>query len=85
MIEELGRSVRIFWLVREWLPDLSTFPLSGYWRGLASSANFPGKTLEACLHVLHVDIVRIWNIQDDFVVIMHTSSPLLAVLTKCFL
>lgn len=37
-----------------------------YWRGLASSANFPGKTLEACLQVLHADIVRIWNIQDDF-------------------
>jgi len=58
---------------------------SGYWRGLASSANFPGKTLEACLQVLHADIVRIWNIQDDFAVIVHTSSSLLAILTKYFL
>ncbi|KIK01801.1 hypothetical protein K443DRAFT_6597 [Laccaria amethystina LaAM-08-1] len=37
-----------------------------YWRGLASSANFPGKTIEACLRVLHTDIVRVWNIQDEF-------------------
>ncbi|EDR00515.1 uncharacterized protein LACBIDRAFT_334152, partial [Laccaria bicolor S238N-H82] len=37
-----------------------------YWRGLASSANFPGKTIDACLRVLHTDIVRVWNMQDEF-------------------
>jgi hypothetical protein len=33
--------------------------------GLAASVNFPGKTIEACLQVLHTDIVQVWNIQDD--------------------
>lgn len=37
-----------------------------YWQGLASSVNFRGKTIEACLRVLHTDIVRVWNIQDEF-------------------
>ncbi|KIK01796.1 hypothetical protein K443DRAFT_6595 [Laccaria amethystina LaAM-08-1] len=36
-----------------------------YWLGLAASVNFPGKTIEACLKVLHVDIIQVWNIQDD--------------------
>ncbi|KIJ99117.1 hypothetical protein K443DRAFT_8630 [Laccaria amethystina LaAM-08-1] len=36
-----------------------------YWLGLAASVNFPGKTMEACLRVLHTDIVQVWNIPDD--------------------
>ncbi|EDR01832.1 uncharacterized protein LACBIDRAFT_332854 [Laccaria bicolor S238N-H82] len=35
-----------------------------YWMGLAASVNFPGKTIEECLRVLHTDIVEVWNIQD---------------------
>jgi len=35
-----------------------------YWRGLASSINFPGKTLQRCLEVIHVDIITIWSFQD---------------------
>jgi hypothetical protein len=35
-----------------------------YWRGLASSVNFPGKTLQRCLEVIHVDIITIWSFQD---------------------
>ncbi|KAH9942620.1 hypothetical protein B0H21DRAFT_824081 [Amylocystis lapponica] len=36
-----------------------------YWRGLASSANFFGKTLKACLDALHTDIVIVWNFSGD--------------------
>ncbi|EDR01051.1 uncharacterized protein LACBIDRAFT_312614 [Laccaria bicolor S238N-H82] len=35
-----------------------------YWMGLVASVNFPGKTIEECLQVLHTDIVEVWNIQD---------------------
>ena len=44
--------------------------------GLAASVNFPGKTIEACLQVLHTDIVRVWNIQDPCGVNTSISSPL---------
>ena len=50
---------------------------SGYWMGLAASVNFPGKTIEACLQVLHTDILEVWNIQDDCGVNTSMSSPLL--------
>ncbi|KAJ8517846.1 hypothetical protein ONZ45_g5007 [Pleurotus djamor] len=36
-----------------------------YWKALCSTADFPGKTLKACLDVLHKDIVLIWNFDDD--------------------
>ncbi|EDR09845.1 uncharacterized protein LACBIDRAFT_325701 [Laccaria bicolor S238N-H82] len=36
-----------------------TYEFFGYWMGLAASVNFPGKTIEACLQVLHTDIVRL--------------------------
>ncbi|KAE9389866.1 hypothetical protein BT96DRAFT_1024864 [Gymnopus androsaceus JB14] len=35
-----------------------------YWRGLASSLHFPGLGLQACLLVLHKDLVIPWNIND---------------------
>jgi len=35
-----------------------------YWRGLASSLHFPGLGLQACLSVLHKDLVIPWNIND---------------------
>ena len=48
--------------------------------GLASSINFLGKTIEACLQVLHTDIVQVWNIQDDCGVNTLMSSPLLTLM-----
>jgi len=38
---------------------------SRYWRGLASSANFPGKTMTECLDVIHTDIIAVWNFNDQ--------------------
>ncbi|TDL15761.1 hypothetical protein BD410DRAFT_86683 [Rickenella mellea] len=35
-----------------------------YWRGLASSINFPGNLLRDCLSIIHKDIVKIWNFLD---------------------
>jgi len=35
-----------------------------YWRGMASSAQFPGFSLASCLHVLHKDVVKVWNFHD---------------------
>ncbi|KAF8879743.1 hypothetical protein BD779DRAFT_1788859 [Infundibulicybe gibba] len=36
-----------------------------YWRGLASSLFFTGKTLKSCLDLLHRDIIAIWDFYDD--------------------
>ncbi|OAX37671.1 hypothetical protein K503DRAFT_219392 [Rhizopogon vinicolor AM-OR11-026] len=35
-----------------------------YWKALASAAAFKGKTVQACLEVLHTDIIRVWNFRD---------------------
>ncbi|KAI6043692.1 hypothetical protein EDC04DRAFT_3138323 [Pisolithus marmoratus] len=35
-----------------------------YWRALGSSANFQGYTMRDCLHVIHTDIVLVWNFYD---------------------
>ncbi|KAF8872828.1 hypothetical protein BD779DRAFT_1679530 [Infundibulicybe gibba] len=36
-----------------------------YWRGLASSFFFAGKTLMSCLNLIHRDIIAVWNFCDD--------------------
>ncbi|KAI6019023.1 hypothetical protein BKA83DRAFT_4312134 [Pisolithus microcarpus] len=35
-----------------------------YWRTLTSSPNFPGRTIQECLQVIHTDIVSVWNFHD---------------------
>ncbi|KAG2368056.1 hypothetical protein BDR07DRAFT_1605662 [Suillus spraguei] len=35
-----------------------------YWNALASSAAFKNHTIRECLHVLHTDIVAVWNFHD---------------------
>ncbi|TDL22677.1 hypothetical protein BD410DRAFT_748466 [Rickenella mellea] len=35
-----------------------------YWRSLAASANFPGKTLKQCLEVIHTDVIAVWRFND---------------------
>jgi len=35
-----------------------------YWKALGSTAAFKGNTVAACLQVLHIDIVRVWNFKD---------------------
>ncbi|KAG2361097.1 hypothetical protein BDR07DRAFT_1410633 [Suillus spraguei] len=35
-----------------------------YWKALASSASFKNRSMWDCLHVLHTDIVNVWNLQD---------------------
>ncbi|KIK56311.1 hypothetical protein GYMLUDRAFT_823231 [Collybiopsis luxurians FD-317 M1] len=35
-----------------------------YWRGLASSLHFPGKSLKQCLDRIHDDIIKVWNFND---------------------
>ncbi|KAG2746350.1 hypothetical protein P692DRAFT_20954934 [Suillus brevipes Sb2] len=38
--------------------------LSEYWKALASSIPFKNRSMWDCLHVLHTDIVNVWNFQD---------------------
>ncbi|KAJ7824469.1 hypothetical protein B0H14DRAFT_3145708 [Mycena olivaceomarginata] len=38
--------------------------IDGYWRGLASSTNFAGWSLQSCLTVIHRDITDSWNFHD---------------------
>lgn len=35
-----------------------------YWKALASSVPFKNRSMWDCLHVLHTDIVNVWNFQD---------------------
>ncbi|KIK56303.1 hypothetical protein GYMLUDRAFT_248048 [Collybiopsis luxurians FD-317 M1] len=35
-----------------------------YWRGLATSLHFPGKSLKQCLDRIHDDIIDVWNFND---------------------
>ncbi|KAG2137874.1 uncharacterized protein EDB93DRAFT_1090977, partial [Suillus bovinus] len=35
-----------------------------YWKALASVAPFKDRSMWECLHVLHTDIVKVWNFQD---------------------
>ncbi|KAG6330317.1 hypothetical protein ID866_8773 [Astraeus odoratus] len=38
--------------------------LKGYWRAIAASPNFEGYTIRDCLHVIHTDIISVWNFYD---------------------
>ncbi|KAG2344169.1 hypothetical protein BDR05DRAFT_1018229, partial [Suillus weaverae] len=44
--------------------DLHVCP-SEYWNALASSAPFKNRSMWDCLHVLHTDVVNVWNFQDS--------------------
>ncbi|KIK58824.1 hypothetical protein GYMLUDRAFT_45119 [Collybiopsis luxurians FD-317 M1] len=35
-----------------------------YWRGLAASLHFPGKSLKQCLDRIHDDVIDVWNFND---------------------
>lgn len=48
----------------DWRARSELFVLAGYWKALASTAAFRGKTVLACLQVLHNDIIRVWNFSD---------------------
>ncbi|KAF5368786.1 hypothetical protein D9615_010399 [Tricholomella constricta] len=37
-----------------------------YWMSLGTTLDFPGKTFEECLRVLHDDIVNVWSFMDDY-------------------
>jgi len=45
-----------------------------YWRGLASSLSFPGKTLKKCLDAIHEDIRKVWNFHDPNMVSTVSNS-----------
>jgi hypothetical protein len=36
-----------------------------YWRGLAAGTYFADRRLDACVMVIHQDIVGIWNFRDE--------------------
>ncbi|KAL4077788.1 hypothetical protein J3A83DRAFT_4156097 [Scleroderma citrinum] len=35
-----------------------------YWKAVFSGADFSGHTIKDCLHVMHTDIVKVWNFYD---------------------
>jgi len=35
-----------------------------YWKALVASSKFQGHTVKACLHVIHKDVVTVWNFND---------------------
>ncbi|KAG8217987.1 hypothetical protein J3R82DRAFT_6160 [Butyriboletus roseoflavus] len=35
-----------------------------YWKALMASSDFRGHTMKACLHVIHKDIITVWNFKD---------------------
>ncbi|KAF8805972.1 hypothetical protein BYT27DRAFT_6650089 [Phlegmacium glaucopus] len=46
-------------------PSFLSIGRTNYWKGLATSARFAEKSLEACLFAIHIDIVVVWNIHDS--------------------
>ncbi|KAH9018536.1 hypothetical protein EDB85DRAFT_1897124 [Lactarius pseudohatsudake] len=38
---------------------------SRYWRNLSSSLDFADQTLKNCVNIIHLDIVEIWNMNDQ--------------------
>jgi hypothetical protein len=36
-----------------------------YWRRLWSSVNFDDHPLKSCVNIIHVDLVEIWNLNDN--------------------
>ncbi|KAG6371919.1 hypothetical protein JVT61DRAFT_8928 [Boletus reticuloceps] len=35
-----------------------------YWKALTASPNFRNQSMKACLHVIHKDIITVWNLND---------------------
>ncbi|KIK38642.1 hypothetical protein CY34DRAFT_90608, partial [Suillus luteus UH-Slu-Lm8-n1] len=50
-----------------------------YWKALASSVPFKNRSMWDCLHVLHTDIINVWNFQDP-----HGVIAILIVAVACF-
>ncbi|KAG2361094.1 hypothetical protein BDR07DRAFT_1410622 [Suillus spraguei] len=46
-----------------------------YWKALASSVPFKNRSMWDCLHVLHTDIVNVWNLQDPNAHTQYLCSP----------
>ncbi len=36
-----------------------------YWRGLAAGTYFANRRLDACIGIIHKDIINTWNLRDD--------------------
>jgi hypothetical protein len=59
---------------REVCPSFALIPITeynlnvhfyaGYWKALASSTTFKNCKTWDCLHVLHTDIINVWNFYD---------------------
>jgi hypothetical protein len=43
---------------------LINFIPSEYWRSLWSSLDFAGQPLKSCVNIIHIDIIKIWNLYD---------------------
>ncbi|CCM01007.1 uncharacterized protein FIBRA_03055 [Fibroporia radiculosa] len=41
-----------------------------YWKALATSSNFKGHTMWDCFHVIHNDIINVWNFHDPSLYLM---------------
>ncbi|KAG6331385.1 hypothetical protein ID866_7702 [Astraeus odoratus] len=37
----------------------------GYWKAVFSGADFPGRSIQDCLRVIHDDIVQVWDFRDS--------------------
>ena len=57
-----GRSREYIDLTDNRIPT-TCFPL-GYWRNLWSNLDFADKPVKHCVNVIHIDIVKIWNLDD---------------------
>ena len=36
-----------------------------YWRNLRSTLDFAEQPLKSCVNVIHIDIIKIWNLDDQ--------------------
>jgi hypothetical protein len=59
--EAVSMPARRIWVDSNVLPVIP----SGYWRNLWFSPDFANHSLKDCVNVIHIDIVDIWNLNDN--------------------
>ena len=62
LVLRIGRSREYTDLTDE--PILISFIPLEYWRSLWSSLDFADQPLKSCVNIIHIDIIKIWNLYD---------------------
>jgi hypothetical protein len=62
-VPRVGQSRKYIYLAKSYQSLRNHVPL-GYWCNLQSSLDFAHQPLRDCVNIIHIDIVKIWNLND---------------------